>query len=57
MRYTINKHRSDASSVVGDLIYLKLQPYRQVFVVVRTSPKLAAKYFGLTILMLKLEGC
>ncbi|XP_026416826.1 uncharacterized protein LOC113312279 [Papaver somniferum] len=37
--------RTDRSFVVGDLVFLKLQPYRKSTVALRTNMKLAAKYF------------
>ncbi|XP_060202915.1 uncharacterized protein LOC132631349 [Lycium barbarum] len=46
MRDTANKHRSDRCFEVGDWVYLKLQPYRQIFVAERPFNKLAAKYYG-----------
>lgn len=46
MRDTANKHRSDRCFEVGEWVYLKLQPYRQVFVAIRPFNKLAAKFYG-----------
>jgi hypothetical protein len=41
-----NKHRSERTFTIGDLVYLKLQPYRQKTVANRQSQKLASKYYG-----------
>ncbi|KAH0665785.1 hypothetical protein KY285_026991 [Solanum tuberosum] len=46
MRDIANKHRFDISVEMGECVYLKLQPYRQVSLAVRTFPKLAAKYYS-----------
>lgn len=46
MKDLADRHRSDRCFEVGDWVYLKLQPYRQVSVVVRPFNKLVAKYFG-----------
>lgn len=46
MKYVADKHRTDRSFSVGDWVYLKLQPYRQVTVATRPFNKLAAKYYG-----------
>ena len=32
MRQLVNKHRTDKSFSIGDFVYLKLQPYRQIIV-------------------------
>lgn len=41
-----NKHRSDRSFLMGDYVYLKLQPHRQVTIRQHHYHKLTAKYFG-----------
>lgn len=41
-----NKHKIGINFQIGDLVFLKLQPYCQNSLVAREVPKLAAKYFG-----------
>lgn len=41
-----DKHRSDRQFVIGDLIYLKLQPYRQQSLKSSLAHKLAPKFYG-----------
>ena len=41
-----NKHRSERQLAIGDLVYLKLQPYKQKTLGRRHSKKLASKYYG-----------
>ncbi|KAH0643232.1 hypothetical protein KY290_034830 [Solanum tuberosum] len=50
MKDLANKHRSDRVFAVGDWVYLKLQPYRQVSVAAQPFNKLAAKYYILYII-------
>ncbi|XP_074374620.1 uncharacterized protein LOC141715031 [Apium graveolens] len=38
--------RSEMQFQKGDWVYLKLQPYKQVYVVIRRNLKLAAKFYG-----------
>jgi len=46
MKDQADKKRVDRVFEIGDLVYIKLQPYRQSTVAIRTSQKLAAKFFG-----------
>ena len=46
MEHYANKHHTDREFQVGDLVYLKLQPYKQTTVALRSSIKLAARYYG-----------
>ncbi|OIT19855.1 hypothetical protein A4A49_55317, partial [Nicotiana attenuata] len=41
-----NKHRSDRQFKVGDWVYLKIQPYRQVTLSSSHFSKLSTKYYG-----------
>lgn len=46
MKYYADLKRTDREFKVGDWVYLKLQPYKQQTVAIRSSLKLAAKFFG-----------
>lgn len=46
MKVQADKKRSDQSFLVGDKVFLKLQPYVQQSVAPRANSKLAFKYFG-----------
>ncbi|KAK9740040.1 hypothetical protein RND81_03G006800 [Saponaria officinalis] len=46
MKNQADKGRSDKQFLVGDAVYMKLQPYRQNSVAYRTFAKLAPEYFG-----------
>ncbi|KAK9040867.1 hypothetical protein V6N11_016003 [Hibiscus sabdariffa] len=46
MKQYADANRTERNYEVGDLVYLKLQPYRQTTVVVRTNLKLSARFFG-----------
>ena len=42
----MDQHWRKASFLVGDYVYLKLQPYKQTSVVFQASMKLAPCFFG-----------
>lgn len=46
MKRHADKRRVEREFSVGDVVYLKLQPYRQFSVQQRTSNKLAPKFYG-----------
>ena len=46
MKSQADKHHSERSFVVGDAVFLKLQPYVQALVAPRPNHKLAFKFFG-----------
>ena len=45
---------SDKHFAVGDMVYIKLQLYRQHSVVHRSNLKLSAKFFGLYLILEKI---
>lgn len=46
MKHQTDKKRTDINFVIGDRVFVKLQPYAQTFVHKRAEHKLAFKYFG-----------
>lgn len=46
MTYYADSHRSEREFQVGDLVHLKLQPYRQSSIALRKILKLNTKYYG-----------
>ena len=46
MKLQTDKHRSEKSFEVGQWVYLKLQPYRQMLINHKILGKLAPKYYG-----------
>jgi hypothetical protein len=46
MKVQADKNRTERSFAVGDLVYLKLQPYIQSSLAPRSNQKLAYRFFG-----------
>lgn len=46
MKAQANQHRSDKSYRVGDWVFLRLQPYRQLSLIYKGFHKLSPRYFG-----------
>ncbi|GMI86211.1 hypothetical protein HRI_002290400 [Hibiscus trionum] len=46
MKFYADKQRSERQFQVGDEVYLKLQPYRQSSIALRSNLKLAARFYG-----------
>ncbi|WVZ88094.1 hypothetical protein U9M48_034647 [Paspalum notatum var. saurae] len=46
MKKQADKHRSERSFAVGDMVFVKLQPYVQSSLSVRSNQKLAFRFFG-----------
>lgn len=46
IKYYVDNKRTNREFAVGDMVYLKLQPYRQTFLALRKNLKLSSKYYG-----------
>jgi hypothetical protein len=57
MKSQADKKRVERHFVVGDKVYLKLQPYVQTTVAHRSNQKLSYKYFGPYIVLQRIGDC
>lgn len=46
MKLYADKRRSEREFQVGDIVFLKLQPYKQSSIYIRRNLKLSSKYYG-----------
>ena len=46
MKSQIDKKRTDIEYAVGDMVYLKIQPYRLKSLATRVNKKLSPRYYG-----------
>lgn len=46
MKQSADKHQSDENFQVGEIVYLKIQPYKQQSLAKRPFEKLDARYYG-----------
>lgn len=46
MKATVDHHRREVHFELGDMVYLKLQPYRQCSLAQKANENLAPRYFG-----------
>ncbi|XP_026419661.1 uncharacterized protein LOC113315613 [Papaver somniferum] len=56
MKFFADQKRTERSFTVGDMVYLKIQPYRQAYVSLRKNFKLSAKYYGPFPILAKIES-
>lgn len=46
MKYYVDLHRSEREFKTSEMVYLKLQPYRQSSIALRRNLNLSSKYYG-----------
>lgn len=46
IKHQADKHRSERTLEIGDMVYLKIQPYRHTSLSIHRSLKLHSKFYG-----------
>src|SRR5262249_32260178 len=57
MKSLVDKHRSDVVYNVGDQVYVRLQPYRQISLAIHKSHKLPKRYYGPFAVLKRIGQC
>lgn len=57
MKFYVDGKRTEREPEVGDCVYIKLQPYGQTSIALRSNLKLTSKYYGPYSVIKKISHC